>query len=651
MKKINHIYKSACLFGLLAVGLASCEDYLTIYPTDRVVEEDFWEDMNDLNGVRYGAYKQMASTVDKMFIWGDLRSDTYKLNTEETGHQDNRNVYSNILIGMPDSSMGVFDWGGVYTTINLCNKVLKYGPEVLEKDKQFTTTEWIYMRAEMKALRALNYFYLIRAFKDVPYTTKLINKDAEVETFPLTNQLVVLDSIILDCESVAGQARNRFSNNADTKGMITNAAIYSMLADMYLWRASLHEGRGIKKDTVRVVTTEGVDSIAHSVTGDYDLAIEWADKALEAHHKQVQDYYSSMSFGSITTLETVSYGLSNVDLIKNDFTGAHQNTSPIIQSQNQIFYRGNSIESIFELQYSQSDGLENNIVNSLYGFTNGTNLMVAEDAIKEACAKDEKTQKFDTRLWVGCQTYINSTQAETGYYCLKYHNPDFVLEGQGANRKVKYADLLSTSSSASISKFNNWIIYRTTDVLLIKAEALACKKETAKVKPILNAIYRRSYCDIEEGKQPAEDGSDKIAEVTIVSDWSGKKATTPKIPGLVKSVMNQRQIEFIGEGKRWFDLVRCAERDCNNNADSPDERENPEGVQKGEEGYIGNGMSGMTAIVECFMQNSVSSSYTTLINRFKNRWGLYCPIYEKEVKASRGVILQNPVWNKSRYEQ
>ena len=99
--------------------------------------------------------------------------------------------------------MSCFDWEGVYKTINLCNKVLKYGPEVLERDKQFTTTEWYYMRAEMTALRALSYFYLIRAFKDVPYTTKLINSDTEVETFPLTNQLVVLDSIILDCEKVA----------------------------------------------------------------------------------------------------------------------------------------------------------------------------------------------------------------------------------------------------------------------------------------------------------------------------------------------------------------------------------------------------------------------------------------------------------------
>jgi hypothetical protein len=647
MKKINHIYKSACLFGLLAVGLASCEDYLTIYPTDRVVEEDFWEDLNDLNGVRYGAYKQMASTVENMFYWGDLRSDSYKLNTETHSEQDSHDRLSNILIGMPDSSMNCYDWGGVYKTINFCNKVLKHGPEVLERDKQFTTTEWYYMRAEMTALRALNYFYLIRAFKDVPYTTKIINSDKEViDTFRLTNQLVVLDSIILDCERVAGQARNRFANNADTKGMITNAAIYAMLADMYLWRGSLHEGRGIKNDTVKVVKPDGtVDSVAHTPVGDYDLAVQWADKALESHHRQVEDYFASMTFGGSRT-EIVSYGLPNVDLIKNNFTGVHQSTIPVLRSQDDIFYEGNSIESIFELQYRVSDGLKNEIVNNFYGYSTRANLMVAEDAMKEACEKDEKLQKFDTRLWVGCQVYVNDPQAKSGYYCLKYQNPTFVLEGQGANRKVRYA---LTEGNES---YNNWIIYRTTDVMLMKAEALACaKKETNTVKSILNAINRRSYCDIEEGKQPAEDGSGTIGDIKVASDWSGKKATTPKINGLQKTVMNQRQIELLAEGKRWFDLVRLAERICNNNADSPDERENPEGVEKGEPGYVGNGMSGMSAVVECFMQNSVSNSYSTLINRFKNRWGLYSPIYEQEVKSSRGYILQNPVWNKSRYEQ
>jgi hypothetical protein len=92
--------------------------------------------------------------------------------------------------------------------------------------------------------------------------------------------------------------------------------------------------------------------------------------------------------------------------------------------------------------------------------------MVAEDAMKEACEKDEKLQKFDTRLWVGCQVYVGDTQAKSGYYCLKYQRPTFLLEGQGANRKITYA---LTSGS---QEYNNWIIYRTTDVLLMKAEAL-----------------------------------------------------------------------------------------------------------------------------------------------------------------------------------
>lgn len=589
-----------------------------------------------------------------MFLWGDLRSDSYKLNTQTDQSQSSLDMYNNILLGMPDSTMDIYDWGGVYKTINLCNKVLKYGPEVLERDKQFTRTEWLYMRAEMKALRALSYFYLIRAFKDVPYTTKLINSDTEVETFPLVNQLAILDSIIIDCESVAGQARNRFASNADTKGMITNAAIYSMLADMYLWRGSLHQGRGIKNDTVMVYTENGIDSIPHDNTGDYRLAVSWADKALEAHHNQVEEYISTLGFGG-TSSQPISYGLANVDLIKNDFVGAQQTTIPLLEAQRAIFYTKNSIESIFEVQYRLSDGIKNKVVNELYGYRTSTHLMVAEDAMKSAHNQDQNNIDFDSRLWVGCQTYINDPQAKAGYYCLKYQNPILMFEGQGGSRKIRYV-----VTSGGNGEYNNWIIYRTTDVMLMKAEALACLKDKKNALNIVNAINRRSYCDYKEGKATDEKsltstntvGNFKESSDYTKSQASNNKISLPTIPGEVVTVMNQRQIELLAEGKRWFDLVRCAERYSINSSDPADERENPEGVTKGEPGYIGNGQSGMAAIVYYFMKNSVGQqSCGTLYNRFKNRWGLYCPIYEKEVKASHGVILQNPVWNKSRYEQ
>lgn len=96
MKKLKNIYTSLCLLGLAAVGTTSCEDWLTIYPQDRVVEEDFWEDKNDLEGVRYAAYKQMCSTVQKFAVWGDLRSDSWEMNQNRHGDQGSWDTYNEI---------------------------------------------------------------------------------------------------------------------------------------------------------------------------------------------------------------------------------------------------------------------------------------------------------------------------------------------------------------------------------------------------------------------------------------------------------------------------------------------------------------------------------------------------------------------------
>ena len=643
--------------GLLALGTSSCTDWLTIYPQDRVVEENFWEDKNDLEGVRYGAYRQMAQTVSKLAVWGDLRSDSYAINSVEHSDQKSRDTYIEIVNGMPDSSMGVFDWSGVYTTINYCNKVLQHGEEVLERDKQFTSGEWIQMHAEMTALRALNYFYLIRAFKDVPYTTKVINKDSEVESFPLTNQLVVLDSIILDCERVKGKARNRFSDKRDTKGMITNCAIYAMLADMYLWRASLHEGRH-DKNTKDVIIIDG-EEVSYSIADDYNKAVEYAEASLKSLVEQNAEEQKSGGLSSFGA-ETVDYGLgSNYAMIKNNFEGAAQATVPELEAQTAIFSTKNSRESIFELQYSLSDELSNTIVNSLYGFGNGTHLMVNKDAIDELypdkiTGTGDNSGMWDSRVWVCCQNKLTTgddaatAQAQAGYYCMKYHlySGNFLnMEGSMNSREIR-------SVRYSSSRFNNWIIYRMTDVMLIKAEALAClgNANLKTVKAICNAIHRRSYCNYRnpskipntDAMQDQDSSKPGNAYGVTKSVKAGNNVTVTLNEGIMY-VMNERQIELIGEGKRWFDLVRLAERCSYRTADPADPREG-EGIP--------NGQTGMSAMVAAFLGTGGNQGLaTTLTNRFKNRYGLYCPIYYMEVKASNGAIEQNPVWNKSKYEQ
>ena len=638
--------------GLLALGTSSCTDWLTIYPQDRVVEENFWEDKNDLEGVRYGAYRQMAQTVSKLAVWGDLRSDSYAVNSVEHSNQGNRDTYIEIINGMPDSSMGIFDWSGVYTTINYCNKVLQHGEEVLERDKQFTSGEWIQMHAEMTALRALNYFYLLRAFKDVPYTTKVINKDVEVEYFPLTNQLAVLDSIILDCERVKGKARNRFSDKRDSKGMITNCAIYAMLADMYLWRASLHEGRHDKNVQDSIVINGVLEK--YTIADDYNKAIENADLSLQALANQNNEERASSGLGGRGE-ETFDYGLTNCDMIKNNFEGVAQATTPRLEAQTSIFNTKNSRESIFELQYSLSDELSNTIVNSLYGFGNGTHLMVNKDAIDALYSggitgTGDNSGMWDSRVWICCQNKLTTgsdaatTQAQSGYYCMKYQLPSsgfLNMEGSTTNREIRSVRYTSTN-------FNNWIIYRMTDVMLIKAEALACLSNSnlKTVKGICNAIHRRSYCNYRNSSKIPN--TDAMTEGTIGNASGASKPVkagnnvTVTLSEGIMYVMNERQIELIGEGKRWFDLVRLAERCSYRTADPEDPRE--PGVP--------NGQTGMSAMVTAFLGTGGNQSLvTTLTNRFKNRYGLYCPIYYMEVKASNGAIEQNPVWNKSKYER
>ena len=645
MKRFKNIYQAVCFTGLLALSTSSCTDWLTIYPQDRVVEENFWEDKNDLEGVRYGAYRQMASTVSKLVVWGDLRSDSYLPNGAIESDITTHNRYLEIINGMPDSSMAEFDWGGVYTTINYCNKVLQHGAEVLAKDKQFTSGEWIQMQAEMTALRALNYFYLIRAFKDVPYTTKVINKDSEVEDFPLTNQLVVLDSIINDCERVKGKARNRFTDKRDSKGMITNCAIYAMLADMYLWRGSLHEGRHGKTGTDIVNGEE----VSHDVLEDYKKSEEYADMCLASLASQNREETSSGGL-RLNAEETINYGLTNCDMIKNDFEGAAQATTPKLEAQTSIFNEKNSRESVFELQYSVSDNLKNTIVNSLYGYGNGTHFSINTDAINLLFDGGITGEgMWDSRIWIGCQSKLvagSSTAAPEGggaYYCMKYHLPsnEFLnMDGSQSNREIKSVKYTST-------EYNNWIVYRMTDVMLIKAEALACQGNNAtltnQVKAICNAIHRRSYCMYRTpAKVPDLDATKGTVGNTFVKMPTVKGVTLTEA---IMYVMNERQIELLGEGKRWFDLVRFAERystpQYNGKSDPDDPRE--EGVK--------NGQTGMKAMVDAFFGSSGTSLATTLTNRFKNRYGLYCPIYYMEVKASNGAIEQNPVWNKSKYEQ
>ena len=590
MKRIKYLSNIA-LIAVMALSAASCNDFLTLYPQDRVVEENFWEDKNDLEGVRYGAYKQMASTLQQLIVWGDIRSDAYTLNPVYSSSQGSYYTYKKITEGLLDSTLTDYDWGSVYTTINYCNKVLSHGEEVLARDAQFTRTEWEQMKAEMTALRAFNYFYLLRAFKDIPYSNEVINSDEDTHAFAATPQLEVLDILISDVRQVAGKGRNRNVKLIDTRGLMTNTSIYALLAEMYLWRNALREGRGFSEDSLRM---------------DADSVIYFGQKSLDYLAMQNQQLTSSAFDRPSNKTDDFGSGLTNAPLIKNEDMENDYNAqrSVTINSFNEIFQdEGNSDESIFELQFSQSDSRENRAVNHFWGHSNGTHFSSNLTAMQNALgAKADQ----DCRMWFSCQKYstdMSREELEEGYV-FKWMECYFTF----------YKGHLAVN--AEDMSWHNWIFYRQTDVMLMMAEAYACLGELKKCKDIVDAIQKRNMLDQETG-------------LSTTADNNKEKC--------IDLVMKERLIEFVGEGKRWFDLVRYAERFAGGH--NPDPREpqytdGADGVAKMVTNYLGKG--------------AYSRLQQNLKNRIKNRYGLYCPIYYKELRANRYLIRQNPVWDRKK---
>ena len=163
MKKINSLICIA-LAGLTTV---SCEDFLTLMPLNDIVLENFWTDKSDVESVLLGAYSALEKSdcVVRMGIWGEMRSDNVKAgkNTSDDILQITRD---NILETNSYTTYKCF-----YDVINRANTVLHFAPIVAAEDPNYTGAELQANEAEAIALRSLSYWYLIRAYKDVPYTT------------------------------------------------------------------------------------------------------------------------------------------------------------------------------------------------------------------------------------------------------------------------------------------------------------------------------------------------------------------------------------------------------------------------------------------------------------------------------------------------
>jgi hypothetical protein len=234
MKKYNIYRPINFAILLVAIGLSSCKDYLTIAPETSLIKSEFWTKTDDVNGALAATYNAFRDASLKSFIWGELRADMV------TFSGANVSDYAKIAGSDINPSNPEINWGGLYKAINLANTLMYYDKEVFLKDKTFTQKMKNGVDAECLFIRSLSYFYLVRVWKDVPLVIEPSLSDTANLYLPKSTEKVVLKQIINDLLIAKDLAYTTEFKAEGTRpgyfnGRANKYAIMSLLADVYLW--------------------------------------------------------------------------------------------------------------------------------------------------------------------------------------------------------------------------------------------------------------------------------------------------------------------------------------------------------------------------------------------------------------------------------
>ncbi|MDQ6609550.1 MAG: RagB/SusD family nutrient uptake outer membrane protein [Bacteroidota bacterium] len=233
----NRILKFLFLL-IIVTSASSCKKWLDLKPQNGIIRQNFWKTKEQVQAAVFGCYASLlgapAGINDRplpeyFFLWGELRADML---TPSTGVSSEETDIMNVNILETNS---LTNWRSVYRTINYCNTVIDFAPEVLQNDATFTQQSLDAYLAEAKALRALMYFYLVRTFRDVPLVIKATSSDDQLEQLTKSTGAQVLQQIVKDLTEAEPAAPTTYNNQTADKGRITRYTVNAIQADVYLW--------------------------------------------------------------------------------------------------------------------------------------------------------------------------------------------------------------------------------------------------------------------------------------------------------------------------------------------------------------------------------------------------------------------------------
>ena len=563
------------LFTLLPL-FSSCVDTV-ILPDNKTVDDDYWQKKSEVEAIVGAAYAQLrdATAIRNMIVWGDFRSDELEVSDALPASASYRTALQQIYSLSIETENEFTKWYPFYSAINYCNLVLQKAEGVIAVDPDYTPDDYNANKAQVLALRAFCYFYLMRVFHDIPVTPGAYLNSSEDMNAPQYTPAEVIDMCINDLQEASKYAisGSTYGDWRD-KGYLNQDGINAILADIYLWRASVNRD-----------------------VNDYQACVDYCDKIIAAKKLAHEQNGGGSGRRPGSDDEIKDYYLSNYSNMYRDLFGQTGQ---------------NAEESIFELQFNNSNAANGGLNQMYFRYQNKTS---------DSYGYLKMSSLYGVENSTGGGVWNNAKDQRLFEYVYKANNKSL---DQFDVRKFVATESAGTSNNADNSRdsrttFNqNWIVYRLTDVMLMKAEALV-------------QIYILG--GKAEGDTRCEDAfaickfvNDRALSEANQADYSLKYATYKD--KMEELVLAERARELCFEGKRWFDLMRYNYRHTAEKADL---------TKKLTEGYVLNSNEFFELALRKY------SAPAAMKLKMRDDRYLYMPINQDEVEINTNLV-QNPVY-------
>jgi starch-binding outer membrane protein, SusD/RagB family len=313
MKKITSL-----LFIAAIITLPSCKKFLDEKPQTEIDASSYWKNEDDIKTGLAAMYDGLQVSFDNNYtIWGDARTDE----VETTIYGDDAYVVNGLSANTTGS-----DWSSFYKTINRANLVIKYGP-IIKRDYVTALDQKVlnYYLSQAYAVRAFNYFWVVRLWGDAPYWAEPfedIVTDPYRERTPASQ---VLDSITTDLERAVTLSLN--STGTPTVYDVSIGAIYAMLQDVNMWRKNYSKSVEWfnKLDALKTGSARRYDTIPRA---QWKLLFTTPNDAANNKESIWSLPWDYLVDGGASVSELIGAGNTNSDFVVDDSVWKYWSTTP-----------------------------------------------------------------------------------------------------------------------------------------------------------------------------------------------------------------------------------------------------------------------------------------------------------------------------------